>query len=105
MIGLYHARRGDSESAHQILHDLIDSPASYSIFMITRLALELGEVERCIDVLEREVEMHSLQQSWIRPKFNDSEALNEHPRYLALLESIGLDDESVEELHSRMSFD
>jgi hypothetical protein len=73
--------------------------------MITRLALELGEVERCIDLLEREVEMHSLQQSWIRPKFNDSEALNEHPRYLALLESIGLDDESVEELHSRMSFD
>ena len=98
-------QRGDSETARQILRDLIDNPPSYGIFFITQLALDLGEVEKCIDLLEREVEMHTLQQSWIRSQFRKDDAVSEHPRYLALLERIGQDDESVAALHRKMSFD
>jgi hypothetical protein len=37
--------------------------------------------------------------------FRNHEILRDHPRYLALLKRIGLDDESIAELHSRMSFE
>jgi hypothetical protein len=69
------------------------------------LALALGEVEQGIDLMEYAVDDKSFRQFWIRPLFRQNDAVKNHPRYLALLKRIGLDDESVAELHSRMSFE
>ena len=72
---------------------------------LAKLALKIGEVEEAIDLMEREVEINSFIQFWARPLFRNEPAIQNHPRYLALLRQIGLDDESVAELHSRMSFE
>ena len=70
-----------------------------------RLALNLGEVEEAIDLMEREVENDSWTQILIRSDFRRNDALKNHTRFLALLKRIGLDDESVAALHRKMSFD
>jgi len=67
--------------------------------------LGLGEVEEAIDLMKREVENNSWTQILIRSYFRHNDALKNHPRYLALLKDIGLDDESVAALNSKMSFD
>jgi hypothetical protein len=69
------------------------------------LALGLGEVEEAIDLMERGVEIKSWMQFYIRSYFRHNDAVKDHPRYLALLKRIGLDDESVAALNSQMSFD
>jgi hypothetical protein len=66
--------------------------------------LRLGEVEQAIDLMEREIDKKALTLFWIRPLFRNEDALRDHPRYLALLKRIGLDDKSVAELHRKMSF-
>jgi hypothetical protein len=67
--------------------------------------LGLGEVEEAIDLLELGVEKNSWDQFWIRTLFRNEETVRDHPRYLALLKRIGLDDESIAALHRKMSFD
>ena len=62
-------------------------------------------MDEAIDLLEREVENKSWAQFFIRGYFRKNDALKNHPRYLALLKRIGLDDESIAALHRKMSFD
>jgi 2-hydroxychromene-2-carboxylate isomerase len=69
------------------------------------LALILNEVNEAIDLMEREVENKSWAQFFVRSYFRNNDAIKDHPRYLALLKRIGLDDESVAALHRKMSFD
>jgi tetratricopeptide (TPR) repeat protein len=108
-IGLYYAAKGDEIKArqhYQELRELLDNLPPNGLRYIIALALSLGEVEESIDLMERAVEERSWSQFWSRSAFiRNNEAVRDHPRYLALLKRIGLDDESVAELHSRMSFE
>jgi hypothetical protein len=62
-------------------------------------------VEEAIDLMERAVENKSWLQFWIGSNLRHNDAIKDHPRYLAQLKRMGLDDESVAALHSKMSFD
>lgn len=77
----------------------------YPFPYLALLALRLGEVEEAIDLMEIEIDKGSFTQFWIRPMFQNEKAVRNHPRYLKLLKRIGLDDESVAELHRKLSFD
>jgi tetratricopeptide (TPR) repeat protein len=105
MVGQYYAERGDEEKARKIYKELLDNPPLHRQIILAVLALALGEVEQGIDLMEYAVDDKSFRQFWIRPLFRQNDAVKNHPRYLALLKRIGLDDESVAELHSRMSFE
>jgi tetratricopeptide (TPR) repeat protein len=104
-IGLYYAAQGNEKRARQIYGELLDDPPPYGLIYTAELALRLGEVEEAINIMEREVEKNSWLQFWIPQIFGNNDIARHHPRFLALLKRIGLDDESVAALHSRMSFD
>ena len=104
-VGMYHAARGDEEKAREIYRELLDSPLPAGPFFVANLALDLGEVEEAIDLMERQVVEKRWTQLWSRFLARAHETLRDHPRYLALLKRIGLDDESVAALNSKMSFD
>jgi tetratricopeptide (TPR) repeat protein len=103
--GLYYLATGDLHKASEIYREYIDNAAVFGTMTIATLALSLGEVEEAIDLMEHEVENNSPAQFWSRTRFRHNDAVKDHPRYLALLKRIGLDDESVAELQNRMSFD
>jgi TolB-like protein/Tfp pilus assembly protein PilF len=103
--GLYYLATGDHHKASEIYREYIDNPISFGTMTIAELALSLGEVEEAIDLMKHEVENNELAQYWSRTRFRHNDAVKDHPRYLALLKRIGLDDESVAELRGRMSFD
>jgi len=98
---LCYAAQGDYDKARQIYRGIVDNKPT----IVSRLALSLGEVEEAIDLMERAVENKSWTQFWFRTLFRHNDAVKDNPRYLALLKRIGLDDESVAELHRKMSFD
>jgi len=104
-IGLFYAASGDRQRALEIYRNLAADPPRHGMIYLAKLALKIGEVEEAIDLMEREVEINSFIQFWARPLFRNEPAVQNHPRYLALLKRIGLNDESVAELHNRMSFD
>jgi adenylate cyclase len=105
-MGWIYAMQGDDDKAREIYQDLREStPSYYAVMVAAVLASSLGEVEEAIDVLEHEVENHSWNQLFIRLYFRNNQAFSEHPRYLALLERVGLDDKSVAELQDKLSFD
>jgi hypothetical protein len=66
----------------------------------------LSETEDGIDLLERLENSGSWLQFWSKllPPHFHYEPLREHPRYQALLKRMGLYDESVAALNTRMSF-
>ena len=104
--GLYYAAQGDQGKARQIYQELLDNLPPFGLISVARLAMRLGEVEECIDLMERAVEERSWSQFFsTRPEFKHNEALRDHPRYQAYLKRIGLDDESVAALHQKLSFD
>ena len=103
--GLFYAARGDRQKALEIYRELDANPPPYGMIYLAELALKLGKIEEAIDLMEREVEINSCIQFWARPIFRNEPAVQNHPRYLALLKRIGLDDESVAALHRKMSFD
>jgi adenylate cyclase len=103
--GLYYLATGDFRKASEIYREYIDNAAVFGTMTIATLASSLGEVEGAIDLMEHEVENNSLSQLWSRIRFRHNDAVKNHPRYLALLKRIGLDDESVAALRSSMSFD
>jgi TolB-like protein/Tfp pilus assembly protein PilF len=103
--GLYHLAIGDHHKASEIYREYIDNTAVFGTMTLATLAMSLGEVEAAIDLMEHEVENNSLSQFWSRIRFRHNDAVKDHPRYLALLRRIGLDDESVAALHRKMSFD
>jgi TolB-like protein/Flp pilus assembly protein TadD len=103
---LCYASQGDYVNARKIYRDVVESsPSSLDMIVAPRLALGLGEVEEAIDLMERGVEIKSWPQFDIRNAFMHNDAVKDHPRYLALLKRIGLDDESVAALHRKMSFE
>jgi adenylate cyclase len=103
---LCYAAQGDFGKARKIYRDVVETTPLYNgSSLAVQLALSLGEVEEAIDLMERGVENKSWSQFYIRVRFRHNDAIKDHPRYLTLLKRIGLDDESVAELHSRMSFD
>ena len=105
-VGWIYAMQGDNDKAREIYRNLREStPSHYAVMVAAVLASSLGEVEEAIDVLEHEVDNHSWNQVFIRLYFTDNQAVGEHPRYLSLLERVGLDDTSVAELQDKLSFD
>ena len=104
-IGLFYAASGDRQKALEIYRDLAADLPQHGMLLIAELALKVGKVEEAIDLMEREVEINSFNQFWARPVFRNEPAVQKHPRYLALLKRIGLDDESVAALHEKQSFD
>jgi hypothetical protein len=103
---LCYASQGDYVKARKNYRDEVENPLSYhGMLVAAQLALSLGEVEEAIDLMERGVENKSWTQFFIRGSFRHNDAVKDHPRYLALLKRIGLDDESLAALHRKMSFD
>jgi adenylate cyclase len=101
-----YASQGDYAKARIIYRDEVENPRLYhGMLVAAQLALSFDEVEEAIDLMERGVENKAWTQFFIRGSFRQNDALRNHPRYLALLKRIGLDDESVAALHSKMSFD
>jgi TolB-like protein/thioredoxin-like negative regulator of GroEL len=105
--GLYYLTTGDYDKASEIYSEYIDNPPTAGVIAFARLALRLGEVEKAIDLMELEVERKGWTQFWAGSPFyfRHNDAIKNHPRYLALLKRIGLDDESVAALHRKMSFE
>jgi TolB-like protein/Tfp pilus assembly protein PilF len=100
---LCYASQGDYVKARIIYRDEVKNPPSYhGMLVAAQLALSLGEVEEAIDLMERGVDNKSWTQIFIRGSFRHNDAVKDHPRYLALLKRIGLDDESVVALHRKM---
>jgi TolB-like protein len=81
--------------------DLASVTNPFFIFFV----LSLGEVEKAIDLMESSVDLNKWNQFWNASMLRQHEVLKDHPRYLALLRRMRLDDESLAELHSRMNFD
>jgi tetratricopeptide (TPR) repeat protein len=105
-VALCYASQGDYVKARKIYRDVVETTPSYHVTTVAAgLALNLGEVEEAIDLMERGVENKSWTQFFIRNTFRHNDAVKDNPRYLALLKRIGLDDESVAALHRKMSFD
>ena len=105
-VGWIYAKQGDDDKAREVYRYLREStPSYYAVMVAAVLASSLGEVEEAIDVLEHEVESHSWNQVFIRLYFRKNKAVGEHPRYIALLERVGLDDKSVAELQEKLSVD
>jgi TolB-like protein/Tfp pilus assembly protein PilF len=103
---LCYAAQGDYGKARKIYREVVETtPLFNGIATTAELALNLGEVEEAIDLMERAVENKSWTQFYFRSYFRHDDAIKDHPRYLALLKRIGLDDESVAALHRKMSFD
>lgn len=97
--------QGDLDSAREIYRSFMDEQPTYGIILLARLSLSLGEIDQAIAVMEREIEQHSWNSLFIRVLFGRNEAVKDNSRYQALLKRIGLDDESVAALHSKMSLD
>jgi tetratricopeptide (TPR) repeat protein len=101
-----YASQGDYVKARIIYRDALENPRLYhGMVAAAQLALSLDEVEEAIDLMERGLENKAWTQLLIRSNLRPNDALKNHPRYLALLKRIGLDDESVAELRRKMSFD
>jgi tetratricopeptide (TPR) repeat protein len=107
-VALSYVSQGDYAKAGEIYRELleIELTRSYQGLPITaQLALSLGEVEKAIDLMEMAVDLNMWNQFWTASLFRKNEAVKDHPRYLAHLRRMRLDDESLAELHRRMSFD
>jgi TolB-like protein len=108
LLGRSYAVRGDDEKARKIYRELvnsIDSLTPIATINSAVLALTLGEVEEGIKLLEHLEDGGSWIQFWSKLLPLYYEPIREHPRYQALLKRMGLDDESVAALNSKMSFD
>jgi tetratricopeptide (TPR) repeat protein len=107
---LNYVSQGDYVKAREIYQELLGldlARSSQAIAQISVLAVKLGEVEKAIDLMETAVDLNMWNQFWTAswPWLRQNEALKNHPRYLAHLRRMRLDDESLAELHRRMSFD
>jgi tetratricopeptide (TPR) repeat protein len=98
--------QGDYVKAREMYQELLglDLASVTNPFFIF-FVLSLGEVEKAIDLMESSVDLNKWNQFWNASMLRQHEVLKDHPRYLALLRRMRLDDESLAELHSRMNFD
>ena len=97
--------QGNLSRAREIYQSFIDDPTDYGIIILAQLALRLGEIDQALEIMERGVEQHSWNSMFIRLLYRRDEAVKDHPRYIALLKRISLDDESVADLHSKLLLD
>ena len=104
-VGLYWAAVGEHEKAFEIYRDMVEHPPPAPIVNVSNLALALGRKEEALDYMELIVEKRSWTIPWIRTHYRYNTMVKDHPRYLALLKRIGLDDESVKLLNFRIMFD
>jgi tetratricopeptide (TPR) repeat protein len=107
-IALNHVSQGDYVKARKIYQDLLEleiTSLSQGIAVTVILAVNLGDVEKAIDLMENAVDYNAWNQFWAGSVLRHNDAIKDHPRYLALLKRMGLDDESVAELHRKISFD
>ncbi len=107
-IALNYVSQGDYVKARKIYRDLLEleiASLSQGIAVTVILAVNLGDVEKAIDLMENAVDYNAWNQFWAASVLRHNDAIKDHPRYLALLKRIGLDDESVAALHRKMSFE
>jgi adenylate cyclase len=107
-IALNYVSQGDYVNARKIYRDLLEletATLSLGAAVTVYLAVNLGEVEKAIDLMENAIDYNSWNQFWIGSILRHNDAIKDHPRYLAQLKRMGLDDESVAALHRKMSFD
>lgn len=107
-VGRYYAKLGEEDRARRIYRELMarrEGLMPVTLLGTAQLALSLGEVEQSLDLQELLVDKGSWVQFFIRPYFRDNEAMREHPRYRALLQRMGLDDESVVALNKNLALD
>ena len=107
-VALSYLSQGDYAKSREVYQELIGRELAllYQGLPITALlAIRLGEVEKGIDLMETAVDLNMWNQFFIASQGRNIEAIKDHPRYLALLQRMRLDDESLAELHRRMSFD
>ena len=91
--------------AREIYQELLGLDLNLVTNAITvNLALNLGEVEKAIDLMEASIDLNKFAQFWNASLLRQNEVLKENPRYLALVRRMHLDDESLAELNSRMTF-
>jgi TolB-like protein/Tfp pilus assembly protein PilF len=104
-VGLYYAAMGEQEKAVEIYRRMVEHPSPAPVVTVSDLALALGHKEEALDYMELLVEKRSWTIPWIRTLYRYNAKVKDHPRYLALLKRIGLDDESVKLLNSRITLD
>jgi TolB-like protein/Flp pilus assembly protein TadD len=102
-VGLYFVAKGDEDRAREILQNYLQSPPLVNILIVSELALKLGEIDQTFYLMKRAADEHAWPAFWIRIRYRDNALINNHPRYLSLLEQIGLDDKSVKELQDKLS--
>jgi TolB-like protein/Flp pilus assembly protein TadD len=106
LAALCHASQDDYNTARKIYRDVVENTQRYiDTSLPAQLALSLGELEVAVDLMERAVESKAYTQFMTRVRFREHEALENHPRFLALLKRIGLDDESVAAMNSQYPSD
>jgi adenylate cyclase len=107
-VALSYLSAGDAVKAREIFQELVGLELArlYQGLPITsQLAIKLGDVEKAIDLMEIAVDLNMWNQFWTASLLRRNEAVKDHPRYLAHLRRMRLDDESLAELNRRMSFD
>jgi TolB-like protein len=102
-MGLYYAAKGDESRAREMLEEYTQYPPLVSVLITSELALKIGEIEQAFDLMQSAADEHAWPAFWIRIRYRDNALIQNHPRYLALLEQIGLDDASVSELQEKLS--
>jgi hypothetical protein len=99
-----HAMLGETEIAREIYHDIIDNtPSEYANMQSAVVASSIGEAEDLLDILEREAEKHSWTAVFTRLYFRHNPLVSSNIRFQELLERIGLDDESVENVRDSLA--
>jgi len=102
-VGVCHVLLGETDTAREIYDYVIEkTPYHYANMQAAALAMSLGEIEDALDVLEAEVEKHSWPIMFVRIYFRGDERMNSNPRFQALLERIGLDDDSVAQMRENL---
>jgi TolB-like protein/Tfp pilus assembly protein PilF len=105
-VALSYLSQGDHEKAREIYQELLGLDLALVSSPVTIiLAVNLGEVEKAIDLMEIAVDQNKFNQFWTASLLRQNGELKDHPRYLAHLRRMRLDDESLAELYRRMSFE
>ena len=107
-VARFYLSQDGEEKAKEIYQELLEFELARlpgAITVTSWLAIALGEVEKAIDLMETSVSLNMYKQFWTSSLLRHNEAVKNHPRYLAHLRRMRLDDDSLAELHRRMSFD
>ncbi len=103
-LGVCHALLGDEDKAREIYkHVKETTPYYYANMQAAILAMSLGEVGDALDILEAEIDKHAWTGMFIRIYFGRNELLKDNPRFLSILERIGLDDKSISKLQAELT--